>query len=134
MMQPRSRLMSAYEEDEVRTVASSRTACKHKVRLSIHFKTEFGEYLCATGSIPALGNWKQFNCKLKWNEGHIWTTALETDADLFEYKYVVLHGQDLPKKWEDGLNRLCHIQEVETRDAAGVLCVQDKWNTFQVKF
>jgi hypothetical protein len=126
--------MSAYEEDEVRTVASSRTACKHKVRLSIHFKTEFGEYLCVTGSIPALGNWKQFNCKLKWNEGHIWTTALETDADLFEYKYVVLHGQDLPKKWEDGLNRLCHVQEVETRDAAGVLCVQDKWNTFQVKF
>ena len=42
--------------------------------LRIHFETKFGEYLCVIGDIPELGNWNNFKCKLKWNEGHIWTT------------------------------------------------------------
>ena len=55
---------------------------KQEIFLKIHFETKFGEYLCVTGNIPELGNWKEFKCKLKWTEGHIWTNEEPILTDL----------------------------------------------------
>ena len=80
--------------------------------LKIHYETVLGEYLAVTGNIPELGAWKTFTCKLKWTEGHIWTTAvpIKTCRTRFEYKYVLLHKLDEPKKWETGINRIADLR------------------------
>ena len=57
-------------EDNQEAVGSYR----YQLTLKIHYETKFGEYLCVTGDIDELGNWENFICKLKWTEGHIWTT------------------------------------------------------------
>lgn len=46
----------------------------HVLNLEVLYESQFGEYLCVTGSIPQLGSWKDFLCILKWTEGHIWVT------------------------------------------------------------
>lgn len=83
----------------------------YKVDLQINFSTQFGEYLCVTGNLKALGEWKEFVCKLKWTEGHNWVTEkpIESTMPFFQYKYVVLDGKDQPKKWEEGLNRIADV-------------------------
>ena len=107
-----------------------------KIYLKIHFETKFGEYLAVTGDIEQLGNWKEFTCKLKWNEGHIWTTEepIETDLDFFQYKYVVLHQNDVPKKWESGFNRIADLNLLAKEHDGPDLEVHDHWNQFDVTF
>ena len=84
---------------------------QYSLTLKIHFETKFGEFLCVTGNIKELGNWKAFTCKLQWTEGHIWKTPepIQTDLPFFQYKYVVLHKDDEPKYWESGLNRIADV-------------------------
>jgi len=46
----------------------------YQLTLQIHYETKLGEYLCVMGNIEELGGWKTYKCKLKWTEGHIWST------------------------------------------------------------
>jgi hypothetical protein len=115
---------------------------KFSLTLNIPYETSFGEFLCVTGNIPELGNWKKFTCKLMWTDGHIWKTKtpILTDAAHFQYKYVVLHKVDEPKAWEGGLNRIADLHLLsDLKKQAGAkdfreLELIDKWNQFCVKF
>lgn len=40
--------------------------------LRVPYKTDFGQSLCVVGNIEELGNWKQYNARMKWTEGHVW--------------------------------------------------------------
>jgi hypothetical protein len=56
--------------------------------------------MCVLGSIPELGNWKQFKCPMVWTEGHICRTVnpIVTSEPMFSYKYALLdgeHGEEL---------------------------------------
>ena len=50
------------------------TNTTYHLDLRVYYKTTFGESICVVGSIPELGNWKEFKCHMKWTEGHIWVT------------------------------------------------------------
>mmetsp|Transcript_16995 Transcript_16995/g.26196 ORF Transcript_16995/g.26196 Transcript_16995/m.26196 type:complete len:427 (-) Transcript_16995:1239-2519(-) len=79
---------------------------------------------------------------MKWTEGHIWTTPepIRTRRSHFMYKYVVLHKDDEPKKWENGLNRVVDLRRLaELKHTAGLPLTNsvelvDNWNQFCIKF
>lgn len=65
-----------------------------------------GQSLCVVGSIPELGNWKQFKAHMKWTDGHVWVLEnLPVHVQYFQYKYVVLNNGQ-PDRWEQGINRI----------------------------
>lgn len=110
--------------------------------LSIHYETKFGEYLCVTGDVEELGNWKNFKFRLQWTDGHIWVTPkpIKTRQQIIQYKYLVLHQQDVPKQWENGQNRLADLSLLEAKEIdqgssnPKQLKLVDVWNSFSIKF
>lgn len=49
-----------------------------QVRLSVPYKTKFGQSLCVTGGLNELGSWQEECCvTMDWNEGNIWTAECE---------------------------------------------------------
>ncbi len=81
--------------------------------LSVKYETVVGENLCVLGSIPELGNWKVFKCRMVWTKGHVWKTInpIITREHGFEYKYALLEGENdeeqTLKAWEHGIDRWC---------------------------
>jgi hypothetical protein len=74
----------------------SGTGVSYSVSLSVMHETIVGENLCVLGSIPELGMWKEFKCKMVWTEGHVWRTVnpLITSEPAFRYKYALLDGEN----------------------------------------
>lgn len=69
--------------------------------LKVGYKTEMGQSLCIVGNLKELGSWKTFQAKMKWTEGHIWELSdLQVNLPYFQYKYVVLNGQNQAERWE----------------------------------
>jgi hypothetical protein len=89
-----------------------------------------------------LGCWKEFRLKLIWTEGHVWTTPkpIKTKRNFFRYKYVVLHGDDEPKQWEGGVDRIAdlkllrRLKEIGEQKDPNKLELIDNWNSFCIKF
>ena len=44
----------------------------YHLELRVQKKLENGQSLCVCGSIPELGNWKQFICHMKWTKDDYW--------------------------------------------------------------
>lgn len=68
----------------------------YSVTLSVRHETVVGENLCVLGSIPELGMWKEFKCKMVWTAGHVWKTVkpIITNEPAFRYKYALLDGEN----------------------------------------
>jgi len=85
----------------------------YSMTLSVMHETIVGENLCVLGSIPELGLWKEFKCRMVWTEGHVWKTIkpIITSEPGFRYKYALLDGENdeeqTLKKWEKGIDRWC---------------------------
>lgn len=77
--------------------------------LKVRYETKLGQRLYVMGSIPELGNWKQFSCPMEWTEDHVWmTTNLNVKCHHFMYKYVVKSDQETV--WETGFNRIADLK------------------------
>ncbi len=92
-----------------------------KLSFKIDYQTTWGEALFVSGSAPQLGQWDpQRAIPLKNQYPGEWQTTIETDADILEYKYVLLNQQgDFIPEW--GPNRKIsfagkEFQEIRLRD------------------
>jgi hypothetical protein len=118
----------------------------YKLTLRIKYQTNLGESLCVVGNIEELGNWKNFNCKMSWTEGHVWVLKdlPVTSKAFFTYKYVLMTG-DKPSTWETGQNRLADLRRLPEIDnqmfdmfnenkGSKVKCVEifDVWQAYMI--
>lgn len=107
-------------------------------------ETVVGENLCVLGSIPELGMWKEFKCKMVWTEGHVWKTInpIITNEPAFRYKYALLDGENEDaqtlKGWERGIDRWCQcaLLPAQAGSTGGLKKIQmdDDWEKFTVRF
>lgn len=92
------------------------------------------------GSIPELGNWKEYKHKLLWGNGHVHlsTTPLITSESCFKYKYVILENGKM-KSWENGIDRIAELdflpqrQSPETKNLRHVQ-TDDIWEKYKIRF
>ena len=121
----------------------------YQVDFKVYYKTSFGESLCIVGSIPELGQWKEFRCHMKWTDGHVWVTEtpLITNHYYFQYKYVLL-DEDKTKliSWERGIDRIADLEilpsmghslnsqayEHSTLDTSKRVELKDEWESYTV--
>lgn len=73
----------------------------YQLTLRVKYQTNLGESLCVVGDIAELGNWKNFNCRMSWTEGHIWVIKdlPVSSKAYFNYKYVLMKD-DKASTWE----------------------------------
>jgi len=62
------------------------------VTFRVKRELEAGQSLCVLGSIPDLGNWKEFKHHMKRTDGNTWESIspLVTHSYYFQYKYSLL--------------------------------------------
>ena len=85
----------------------------YSVNLKIFYETIPGESICVLGSIPELGNWKEYKAHMKWTEGHIWVLEepVLTSKPFFQYKYVLMDDEKTKMvKWEAGIDRIIDMR------------------------
>ena len=85
----------------------------YQITFRVHKEVNYGETLCVLGSIPELGNWKEFKHHMKWSEGNIWEsiTPLSTHSFYFQYKYTLLEDKGTRQiDWEKGVDRLADLE------------------------
>lgn len=95
------------------------------VEVRVKMQTKLGQQVMLVGNRPALGSWcAEAALPMCWNEGHIWTAAIEVPAaecqEPLEYKAVLRSGDKVV--WEKGLNH--------TADLAGS-CDVSLYHVFQ---
>ena len=105
----------------VPTITKQKVASgRYALHFSIFYETIVGESISVVGSLEELGLWFDYECQLKWTEGHIWksTEPVIVNKSYFEYKYVLLQeGQVIG--WEEGVNRIADLEALpEVSDAA----------------
>lgn len=114
-----------------RVPASTSFRCTFKVG----YETEMGQSLCVVGSIPELGQWKQFKAHMKWTSGHVWVLEnQQINAPYFQYKYVVLNNGQ-PDRWEKGINRIGDMVLLQAQTGGGTdLSIYDQFDRYTVNF
>ena len=89
------------------------TKTTYHLELRVQKKLENGQSLCVCGSIPELGNWKNFTCQMKWTRDDYWVLQkpLVTNKYYFSYKYVVMkdNAREL-EMWERGVDRVADLE------------------------
>ena len=82
------------------------------VCFSVVYQTNWGQNVYVVGDLPQLGEWREHSAiKLRWTEGHVWTTTIRIPPNLpFHYKYLI-KGDDGFRRWEDGPNRYATAAE-----------------------
>lgn len=66
---------------QLRVHVSAGPSTLAKVVLSLHKPLRYGENVCISGSSPTLGSWDVKSAvKLQWNDGDVWSAALELPA------------------------------------------------------
>ena len=116
----------------------------YKVELSVRYETKLGQELFVVGSIPELGNWEEFTCKMTWTEGHVWVSQdlFVQNTSTFQYKFVVNNPQDTEVSknqiWESGFDRIANLTILDDKSPklASVKTVEifDEWETFYIEF
>ena len=101
------------------------TKATYHLELRVQKKLDNGQSLCVCGSIPELGNWKNFICHMKWTRDDYWVLSkpLVTNKYYFSYKYVIMKDNDRElEMWERGVDRVADLEILpeETGPAAGV--------------
>ena len=97
----------------------------YAVNFSVHYHTNFGEYVSVVGSIEQLGYWKEFKCRLAWSGDHNWVSSqpllIGSNQEIFQYRYVLLkEDHDRPVDWEKGVDRIADLKilpEIKMTDA-----------------
>ena len=95
------------------------------------------------GSIPELGEWKNFMCQMKWTEGHVWVAqniGIRSEGK-FQYKYVVKTEDDeenVHTIWEKGYDRIADLSllpDLSPTKVTGRKTVElvDLWEKFDLK-
>ena len=117
------------------------TAGKYAVTFSIGYETTFGEELWVLGSIPELGEWKEYKYKLFWGDNHCWQTQepILVDDPYFEYKFVLFGTEGELRFWEDGINRIADLetlpQEVPSApNGPKHVFIHDVWEEYKIRF
>ena len=95
-----------------------------KIRFAIDYRTQFGQDIYISGSIPELGEWDPNKAaKLSPDSGEKWTVSVETDPGSLQplnYKYFVKDSHTGQVYWEFGNERSIHLksnfEEVSVRD------------------
>lgn len=73
----------------------------------LKYQAEFGQRICVVGNCVGLGMWQHKAApELQWNDGHMWSVAVEVPAgQVLEYKYVVMQPDGLTAlHWQSGNN------------------------------
>lgn len=97
----------------------------YHLELRVQKKLDNGQSLCVCGSIPELGNWKNFICHMKWTHDDYWVLQkpLVTNKYFFSYKYVIMKegGREL-EMWERGVDRVADLEILpeETSPSAAI--------------
>ena len=78
-----------------------------------------GESLCVLGSIPELGNWKEFKHHLRCKGDNVWEsiTPVTTHSFYFQYKYSLMTEKGTKQiDWEKGVDRLADLVLMPDQD------------------
>ena len=60
----------------VPTITKQKVASgRYALHFSIFYETIVGESISVVGSLEELGLWFDYECQLKWTEGHIWKST-----------------------------------------------------------
>lgn len=96
------------------------------------------------GSIPELGNWKEFKAHMKWTDGHIWETKepILTTAESFRYKYALVDGDEDEVQtflhMEKGIDRIINVNHLTPQQGSSAkithLHLNDEHEKFKVHF
>lgn len=79
------------------------------VSFEIHAQLEYGDGLCVTGNVPALGDWDASRgLVLRWTEGNVWFGRVDVESSVdLEFKCVRMRED--ARAWEDGDNRAAAV-------------------------
>jgi hypothetical protein len=106
------------------------------VTLKVRYETKLGQCLYVMGSIPELGEWKEYLCQMTWTDDHIWvTTDLVVKSPHFMYKYVLKSTQETV--WETGFNRIADLKilpDLDHRRERKSVLIFDEWESFEINF
>ena len=96
------------------------SATSYTLSLKIKYETQYGQHLCVVGSVPQLGNWKEYKYELAWTPGHFWVSKAPVAASvpLFQYKYVLMKDGKM-ERWERGVNRIADLRLLARRQRNG---------------
>lgn len=62
-----------------------------QIEFTCQKKTVVGQTVVLLGSIPELGDWKEFKAEMTWSEGHNWRYTLKIKkCESFKYKYALI--------------------------------------------
>ena len=92
------------------------------------------------GSIPEVGNWQTYECKMTWTEGHVWVSQdlYVTSNSYFLYKYVVKNSdEEGDMTWENGFDRIADLAVLpDLTPGTNLKTVEifDEWESFRINF
>jgi hypothetical protein len=102
------------------------------VTFRVLYKTDPGEDLFVSGSLPELGAVEAKKHPLVWTAGHVWVSKapLRTTRSDFTYRYV-MHAPGGRSDKEEGDDRLAKL---ELLAPFGDVAMHDQWNKHKVCF
>jgi phosphoglucan,water dikinase len=75
------------------------------VSFEIHAQLEYGDGLCVTGNVPALGDWDASRgLVLRWTEGNVWVGRVDVESSV-DLQFKCVRMREDARAWEDGDNR-----------------------------
>eukprot|EP00242_Pyramimonas_sp_CCMP2087_P004424 CAMPEP_0198204366 /NCGR_PEP_ID=MMETSP1445-20131203/7771_1 /TAXON_ID=36898 /ORGANISM="Pyramimonas sp., Strain CCMP2087" /LENGTH=372 /DNA_ID=CAMNT_0043876213 /DNA_START=219 /DNA_END=1337 /DNA_ORIENTATION=+ len=97
--------------EDGKPVTETQIATHAPVRFHVTHALEFGARMHIVGSIPELGAWSaEEGLLMQWTKGDIWVCHVDIPlGSTFQYKFVVLDGNDGGQYWQEGENRECEI-------------------------
>jgi len=108
--------------------------------LKVRYETMLGQSLFVMGSVPELGEWKEYKCAMTWTDDHVWVTQdLIVTSPIFMYKYVLKSSEE-ELIWETGFNRIADLkilpQSSHRRSNGQTKSVEifDVWQSFMASF
>lgn len=105
---------------------------KVTLRFTIDYKTNYGENLKITGSIPELGFWNsKYGYQMTYvdnNDNYNWQAEIELDGlpEILMYRYYVVYA-DGNKRFESGSVRTIRLSESILNDQSKIIELNDIW-------
>ena len=102
------------------------------LRFTIDYKTNFGENLKITGSIPELGFWNsKYGYQMSYvdnNDNYNWQAEIELDGipEILMYRYYVVNS-DGSKRFESGSVRTIRLADILANDTSKIIELNDCW-------
>lgn len=90
----------------------------YNIYLKIYYKCKDNECIGISGSVPSIGDFKEFT-ELKWTSGDYWVTMepILSNVHFFRYKYIVMDKKTKELiQWERGVDRILDAGILEPID------------------